>query len=68
MKIIKPLSNAVPFAADVVTKYNLLADGTSLTFSELRVALGKTEKQLPDGAIHQALIDAGFINSVVGGT
>ncbi len=68
MKIINP--NFVPLvdsnAPHVKHKNAVLAhlksipETESLTFAELRTALGKTKAQLPDGAIAQICQDAGI--------
>lgn len=35
-------------------------DKESFSFDEIRAAVGQDDKQLPDGAIHQILLDNGF--------
>ena len=37
-----------------------MAGKPGMSFDEVRAALGKDEKALPDGAIHQIALDAGF--------
>lgn len=38
----------------------LTATDNDLSFDDIRTALGKTVDELPDGSIHQILLDEGF--------
>ena len=63
IKIINPKA-AKRVAAISSNRFNaIMEEGRSkqyLSFDDIRAAEKKTAKQLPDGAIHQAAIDAGL--------
>ena len=69
MKILNPDyfapadGNQAPHVKNKAAVLNALADMAGkpgMSFDEVRAALGKDEKALPDGAIHQIALDAGF--------
>lgn len=48
------------FAAAIVAEVKRTADREAVDFDQIRAALGVDAKALPDGAIHQAALDAGL--------
>lgn len=71
MRVVNPLyvapsieADKVPahekHAAAIVAEVKRATDRAAVSFDEIRAALGLDADALPDGAIHQAAIDAGM--------
>jgi hypothetical protein len=57
---IKKVEADTSFRAHATAVEAFLAGKSEATFAEVRAALDKTDKELPDGHIHQIAVDAGF--------